>query len=454
MTEDLLKQLEDIYAPDQRSTRADQLEVVSHDESTLAPVKPLVVVWPSNPEQIQRTILLCREYKIPVTTRGAGSALEGSTIPSEGGLVLDVSRMTEIEQLWPDDLQVAVQPGIIYDDLNRMLKNDALFFPPAPGGSGDVATIGGMISTNASGIYSVKYGGTRDYILKLKVVTGAGDIMDIGSRAIKRSSGYNLVDLICGSEGTLGVVCSATLRLAGLPEGRLQTAFSFENDVAAARAVSEMCRYGLDLAAVEFLDRALVQALNALKDYNLEEKPCLFLEFHGPDATLTANNELAAEVCAEQGGQPLTLGERQNPWEIRHYATDAKHRRPGYSIVRNDVAFPISCLPEMVEFCHHLGEEAGLLIHTFGHVGMGLLHALILARSDNNEEWKKAHELSDRIIRRTVELDGTVSGEHGIGLGHKNLFGLEHGESVKLMRRIKAQFDPDNILNPGKIFDM
>jgi len=451
----LLEKIAQIFPEDRFSTHPDQLAVASRDESTLDPVLPSLVVWARDAQDVSRLVKLCRESQIPITTRGAGSALEGSTIPSEAGVVLDMSRMTDIERLWAEDLQVTVQPGVIYDDLNRQIKDEGLFFPPAPGGSGDVATIGGMISTNASGIYSVKYGGTKDYILLLEVVTGTGEIMTIGSRAIKRSSGYNLVDLVCGSEGTLAIVTSATLRLAGLPEGRRQTAFAFDNDVDAAEAVSEMCRYGIDVAAIEFLDRALIQALNQLKEYGLEEKPCLFLEFHGPEAVLDSNAELAESVCTELNGVQLRLKEGQRPWEIRHFATDAvKHRKPGSAIVRNDVAFPISQLPEMVEFCHQLGSDFGLVTHTFGHVGMGLLHALILADPKNEVEWTNAHTMSDLIIRRAVELKGTISGEHGIGLGHKNLLDLEHGDSIDLMRSIKKAFDPDNILNPGKIFNL
>ena len=362
--------------------------------------------------------------------------------------------MTEIVKLWADDLMVKVEPGIIYDDLNNKLKNEGLFFPPSPGGSGDVATVGGMVSTNASGIYSVKYGGTKEYVLALDIVTGTGEIMTIGNRAIKRSSGYNLVDLISSSEGTLAIITGITLKLSGLPEGRLKTAFKFKTEVDAARAVSEMRKYGLDLAAIEFLDRHVMLALNKLKNYNLEELPALFLEFHGPKEVLQANSELTASICEELDGEKLILEDGQNPWEIRHYVTDAiKYLKPGYTIIRNDAAFPISNLPEMVEYCHSLGNEKKLIIHTFGHVGLGLLHTLILADKENHSEWNSAMEVNDKIIEKAISLDGTISGEHGIGIGHKNLFKSEHGKSVELMIKIKQQFDPLNILNPGKIFD-
>jgi len=452
---DIVSELRKLLPADQVSQQASQLEVASHDESSLPAVVPLAVVWAVSTQQVAEVVSLCAASGTPITTRGAGSALEGSTIPLPHGIVLDLSRMTAIRNLWPEDLQVEVEPGIIYDHLNTRLKTEALFFPPSPGGSGDVATVGGMVSTNASGIYSVKYGGTREYVLALEAVMGDGEILRIGNRAVKRSSGYNLVDLLAGSEGTLAVITSIVLRLAGLPEGRRQSAFQFGCDVDAARAVSEMRRYGLDIAAIEFLDQRLTVALNKLKAYNLNETPLLFLEFHGPEAVLDSNEELAAGICRELGAKPVILAEGQNPWEVRHWATDAiKHFKPGYSIVRNDVAFPISKHPDMVEYCHRLGDEHGITLFTFGHVGMGLLHALMLARRDNPEEWATAHQISNKIIEQTIAIGGTVSGEHGIGLGHKDLFMLEHGRAVDLMRQIKRQFDPHGILNPGKIFDL
>lgn len=451
----IVERLSQIVSPERVSIHPDQLSVVSRDESTLEGVIPRAVVWAVSAEEISRIVVACRESKTPLTTRGAGSALEGSTIPLAEGIVLDLSRMTRVLDFWPEDLQVRVEPGIIYDHLNLKLKDEGLFFPPAPGGSGDIATVGGMVSTNASGIYSVKYGATREYVLVLEIITGTGEIITLGNRSVKRSSGYNLIDLVVGSEGTLAVISAITLKLAGLPEGRLQTAYRFDDEISAARAVSEMCRYGLDLAAVEFLDRALVQALNQLKDYGLDEVPCLFLEFHGPQPVLQSNSELAESICNDLGGSKLVLADGQRPWEIRHFATDAvKHRKPGYAIIRNDVAFPISALPEIVAYCHELGNEHGLLIHAFGHVGLGLLHALILADRGDPDQWRRANEVSDMIIKKTLRRGGTISGEHGIGLGHKNLFEMEHGPAVALMRGIKNQFDPDHILNPGKIFDL
>ena len=311
------------------------------------------------------------------------------------------------------------------------------------------------MALNAGGIKGAKYGTTKNYVLGLTVVLPDGRIMNTGSKTMKSVSGYDLCRLFVGSEGTLGIISKVTLKLAGLPEGRRQSAFVFADDVSAARAVSEMMRYGLDVAAIEFLDRQLTIALNRLKGYGLTQAPMLFLEFHGPEPVLESNAELAASICEELGAQPLILTDGQRPWEIRHWATEAvKHFLPGKKILRNDVAFPISHLPDMVAYCHELGEEQNIPIFAFGHVGMGLLHALMLADPNDAAEWDRAHDINTRIIEKTISLGGTISGEHGIGVGHKDLFAKEHGPAVELMRQIKRQFDPHGILNPGKIFDM
>ncbi len=450
----LLAELRSLVAPENVINNATALEAAAIDESSLAPVMPAAIVRVFTSDEIQRIVRYCHQHKVPLTVRAAGSALEGSAIPCAGGVVLDVSGMDKVIQFWPEDLQVKVEPGVVYEKLNEILKRESLFFPPSPGGSSDVATIGGMVSTNASGIYSVKYGGTKNFVLELEIIDGTGKYHRLGNRAIKRSSGYNLIDLISGSEGTLGVITSITLQLRGIPEGNRKAAFKFRSEYEAAQAVSEMMRYGLDLAAVEFLDRNVIEALNLLNNYGLEEVPCLFIEAHGSEQVLTSNIESATQIAQELGGETLTLKGGQNPWEIRHYVTNAiKLRRPGYTIIRNDAALPISRLPEIIRYCRELSEESGLLIHAFGHVGMGLIHALILARRDDTVEWQKGLEVNRKIILKAVECSGTISGEHGIGLGHKAIFNVEHAESIDLMRQVKRVFDPHGIMNPGKIFD-
>jgi D-lactate dehydrogenase (cytochrome) len=448
-------ELRQLLGADKVAETPAKLQQVAGDESSLPRVLPAALVWPENVEEIREIVKLAGRHRVPITARGAGSALEGSTIPDARGIVLDLSRLNQILDFWPDDLQVRVQPGVVFDQLNDYLKRASLWFPCAPGGSSDVATIGGMVSTNASGIYSVKYGGTKDYVLESEVVDGQGHLHRLGDRASKRSSGYNLTDLIAGSEGTLAIITSVTLRLRGIPEGTRKFAYSFKTERSAATAVSEMMRYGLDLAGVEFLDRNVIVALNQFGQFGLAESPSLFLEAHGSKAVIDATQEAAEMLAGDLEGLPLTLPSGQNPWEIRHHVTNAiKGRRPGYSIIRNDVDFPISKLPEMVAYCGQLSAETGLLIHAFGHVGMGLLHALTLARKDNPDEWQLALDTNRKIITKGVELGGAISGEHGIGIAHKQMFSALQGESLYLYRQIKRVFDPLGILNPGKVFDL
>ncbi len=453
MTDNLVKSLKELLGENKVTDNTSELEAASFDESTLPPVMPVAVVRPDGVNDIIELVKFCHDSRVPITVRAGGSALEGSAIPVEGGIVLDLAGMKQILQFWPEDLQVRVEPGLIYDQLNERLKHESLFFPPSPGGSSDLATIGGMVATNASGIYSVKYGGTRDFVLALEVVDGRGEFHRFGNRATKRSSGYNLVDLVAGSEGTLGIITAITLKLRGIPEGNRKIAYQFATDVEAATAVSEMMRYGLDLAAVEFLDRTVIEALNKLNNYGLKEAPALFLEIHGAESVLNATQELAETIIEDVGGKPLEIPSGENPWEIRHHVTNSiKYRQPGYTIIRNDAAFPISKLPEMIGYCDQLAQESGLLIHAFGHVGMGLLHALILARRDDEAEWRLGQQVNRKIIQKAVELQGTISGEHGIGLGHREMFEREHRDSLDILRQIKKVFDPAGILNPGKIF--
>lgn len=441
-------------------THPDTLAVASHDESSFEPVVPVAVVQAHTTTEVVELVKWCNQHHVPLTARGAGSALEGNAIPSAGGIVLDLSLMDKILEIDLDNLQVTVEPGVIYDKLNERLRKDGLFFPPSPGGSADVATIGGMVATNASGIYSVKYGGTREHVLALEAVTGDGKLIQFGNKCVKRSSGYNFTDLICGSEGTLAIVTKITLRLKGLPSARKQTAFRFSNETSAVAAVADMMRYGLDLAAIEYLGASTVRAINKLKGYGLVEQPLLFLEAHGTDASVAETIELATAVATEQGGETFSLPENQDPWVVRHNTTPAiKLYREGWQIIRNDVAFPVASLPKVIGFVHSRAEELKsqgneLELFTLGHCGLGILHALIIADPNNKPSWEAGKQLNRELKEFVLTIGGTLSGEHGIGLGHKDLFTQEHGnDSVTLMRSIRKIFDPASILNPGKIFD-
>jgi D-lactate dehydrogenase (cytochrome) len=437
---------------DRVSTARPALEAASRDESSLPPVLPDAVVWPATTDDVASVLALAADARVPVTPRGAGSSLEGNPIPVHGGIVLDLSRMTRVLALRPDDLQADVEPGLVYDDLNRALRSHGFFFPPSPGGSSDVATIGGMAANDASGIYAVKYGGTRSHVLAATVVTGAGEVVRLGTRCRKTSSGYHLIGLLVGSEGTLGVATELTVALAGLPATRRRGAFVFDGDTAAARAVSDLIRCGVDVAAVEFLDARTLGALNAFGRYGVAERPSLFLEVHGGDSLVRDAWDATETLCREAGGQTIALANDTDPWVIRHQATRAiRAAHPGSATVRADVAVPVSSLPRLVEEAHRRAAERGLSLYTFGHAGIGVVHGLVLERETDTPRWNRAVAFREELIELALRLDGSVSGEHGIGLGNRPFVAAEHGSAVNLMRGIKMVFDPTGILNPGKI---
>src|SRR5215813_2757999 len=317
----LADELSALLASERISSKLADLEFASHDESSCSPVLPDLVVWPLTTDEVSQVVQYARAHRVPLTARGAGSSLEGNPIPVRGGIVLDLSRMDQILTVHTEDLQVTVQPGIVYNHLNDQLKPYGLFFPPSPGGSSDVATIGGMVANNASGIYSVKYGGTRDHVKAAAVVTGTGEVFHFGTRSRKTSSGYHLLGLLVGSEGTLAIATELTLSLVGLPQGRQQGAFTFPAEKAAVSAIAEMMRYGVDLAAVEFLDRRSIAALNRFQGFGLVEQPSLFIEVHGAPHTVDEVFAVATASCVEHGGQFVTLPGGRNPWEVRHFTT-------------------------------------------------------------------------------------------------------------------------------------
>jgi D-lactate dehydrogenase (cytochrome) len=449
----LVDELVALLSPDRVSTKHSDLELASHDESSCSAVLPQVVVWPLTTDDVSRVVRYAAEHAMPLTARGAGSSLEGNPIPVRGGIVLDLSRMERIIAVHVDDLQVTVQPGMVYNALNEQLKPSGLFFPPSPGGSSDVATIGGMVANNASGIYSVKYGGTREHVKAATVVTGTGEVLQLGTRSRKTSSGYHLLGLLVGSEGTLAIATELTLSLVGLPQGRRQGAFTFPAEQAAAAAIAEMMRYGVDLAAVEFLDRRSIAALNKFQPFGLVEQPSLFVEVHGAPQTVEDVFSVAASLCEEHGGQLMALPDGRNPWEVRHFTTRAiQALHPQAKTIRTDMGFPIARLPEVVERSYAIAERHGVVLHTFGHAGIGILHALLREDPTDAERWRRAHQAKDEIVAFALSVGGTASGEHGIGLGSRKYVQQEHGGALELMKGIKQVFDPHGILNPGKIW--
>ena len=444
-----------ILGADQVSTRAADLTAAARDESSLPAGHADVVVWPDSTSAVAAVVSCAAEAGVAVTARGAGSSLEGNPTPLYGGIVLDLSRMNRVLTVRPQDLQADVEPGVVYAELNRQLRSDGLFFPPSPGGSSDVATIGGMVANNASGIYSTKYGGTRDHVRAVTAVTGAGTIVQLGNHCRKDSTGYHLLGLIIGSEGTLAIVTEITLALAGLPASSRRSAFAFADDRAAAATIADLLRYGIDLAAAEFLDRGTVAAINRFRNLALTEAPTLFLEVHGSEAILAETTPLIESVAEEHGGRPLALAPGQDPWaEVRHYASRAiQALDPAGEVVRADLAVPISGLPDLVDAGAAVSAQHGRSAFLFGHAGIGILHVLIPARRESPSEWAAAEAAKDELIDTALRLRGAVSGEHGMGFGNRQYAARALGPAVEFMKGIKLVFDPKGILNPGKIWE-
>ncbi len=425
----------------------------SHDESFHAPSLPDVVVWPHTTEEASRLVRWAKGKRVPVTAWGAGTSLEGNPIPVQGGMVMDFNEMNRIIAVRPEDFQADVQAGVIYKELNKRLARDGLFFPPDPGAA---ATIGGMIGNNASGIRSVRYGATKDYVLRLTVVLPDGEVIHAGNRARKSSSGYNLPALFTGSEGTLGIITEATLKLAGLPVNFMAVRATFPTVLNATTTVYQIMRAGLAPAAMEFLDANVVRVLNADRDLTLEENPTLLMEFSGYSRQgLAEEMAFVEEICQQNGALSIDRGigaeERARLWEIRHQTYESiKRYHAGLSPLIMDVAVPLSRYSEMVDFSKN--EVRDLTAYLFGHAGDGNIHVHVMDDPQDAKRWARVEEATRSIVMKALEFEGTCTGEHGIGIGKSRFMETEHGASLMLMKRLKALLDPENLFNPGKFF--
>ena len=451
-----ISQLQAILGEENVSVRRTDLEAHSADESWVEPHLPDVVVWPESTEQVAQVLAYADGRGIPVSPWGGGSSLEGNPVPTQGGILLGVYRMNKILQVRDDDLQVVVQPGVVYDDLNSELRRLGMHFPPAPG-SADVATIGGMVANNSSGMRTVKYGVTRNYVLKLKVVLADGRVIDVGSNAKKTTSGYDLVGLFVGSEGTLGVVTEITLQLLGLPEQVAAVVAAFDKLADATAAVFECVRYGLDVSAIELLDAATMHATNQQQNLSMLETPTLFVEFHGNETGIADQIEFLREVCEDNDcvGFQIATGsqERERLWTARKEAHDSiKFSHPGCVMIAGDVCLPVSKFGGMIQFIDELRERTGLTIYAFGHAGDGNVHTEAIAYREDSEGFSRALEATAEIVEHALARGGTVAGEHGIGALKRQFMRSEHGASLDVMLAIKNLLDPHGILNPGKIF--
>jgi len=416
---------------------------------------PDAVVWPQNTAEVSTIVRKCYELRVPVIAYGAGTSLEGHVSAPSGGICIDMSRMDLVLAVHAEDADCVVQPGVTREALNTYLRDTGLFFPVDPGAN---ATLGGMISTRASGTTTVRYGTIAQNVLALEVVLASGDIVRCGSRARKSSAGYDLVRLMTGAEGTIGIITEATLRLHGQPEAVGSAVCSFSQLRGAVEAVIELIQSGAPLARIEFLDEVQVRACNAYSNLSLREQPTLFIEFHGTANSVKEQFERAGEVVRAHGATSFDWAadeqRRSQLWRARHAAYFAAlGLRPGCECVVADVCVPISGLAACVEATRREIDAAGLIAPIVGHVGDGNFHVLFLLKPGDAEEHARMERVYDAMIDHAHRLDGTCTGEHGIGLGKRDKLVAEFGAPVvALMRRLKEAWDPHGILNPGKVF--
>jgi len=454
LPEIILADLRAIF-PAAMSVESDRLVEYSHDESSMPHQMPLAVVWPETAEQVSALLKLCIDHRLPVTARGGGSSLEGNSIPSNGGIILSLERMNKVLEILPQDFQVRVQPGVIYDHLNKQLAPFKLFFAPGPS-SGDVATIGGMVGNNAGGLNALRYGVTRNHVLQMQVALADGTLVTYGTRAMKTSSGFDLVQLMVGSEGLLGIVTEITLRLHGLPD-RLTALAQFNRLEEAAQAVFEIMSSGFLPGALELMDATSIHHINLYKDYNWTEVPTLLLEFHGTPAGIKGELALARKICSDLGATKFeaakTTAQAERLWAGRKGITNAeKALYPDHMILNGDVAVPLSQYVPAVRLGLELGEKYALPVSIFGHAGDGNIHYHTLVPPNDSLALEKGYRAQSDLIRLALSVGGTAATEHGIGLAKRDFLVEEHGPSVEVMQRIKHALDPNNILNPDKMF--
>ncbi len=416
---------------------------------------PAAVVFAESTQDVQDAVKLCARYQVPVIPFGIGSSLEGHLLAVQGGISLDLSRMNQVLSIDAEDLTVTVQPGVTRKQVNEALKSTGLFFPIDPGAD---ATLGGMCATRASGTNAVRYGTMRENVLALEVVTARGDIIRTGTRARKSSAGYDLTRLMVGSEGTLGVMTEITLRIYPLPEAISAAICSFPSIADAVHTVIEIIQLGVPIARVELLDGKTVAMVNRHAKLSLREEPMLLMEFHGSPAGVKEQAETVQQLASAHGGQSFewatTPEERTRLWAARHNAYFAGvQSRPGCRAISTDTCVPISRLAECLLDSAAEADASGITYFLVGHVGDGNFHFGYLVDPRDTQELALAEDLNHKLVTRALRLGGTCTGEHGVGLHKIGFLRDEAGAgAIDMMRAIKQALDPDNILNPGKIF--
>ena len=447
-----LQELEALLGPDQISTAPAQLALHAQDQGPHHAHQADVVVWPQTAEQVAAILKLANAARIPVTPWGVGTGLEGNAIPLHGGILLSLEKMDKVIAIHDEDFQVTVQPGIPHKDLNAKLARYGLFFPPDPGAN---ATIGGMLANNAAGIRTVKYGATKDNVLRMQVALADGRLIEVGSRSIKQSSGYNLLQLFVGSEGTLGVITEATLKLVPVPEHMSAIIAGFPTVEAAIETVVAVRGSGIDVAALEYIDETNTRMMNEAGT-DIAPYPTLLMEIHSAhEETLESDMAIVREICEDSGALSFKatadLAERKTLWNARHHAYETMTRlHTGQKIFIMDVAVPISAYPELIAFSRSAIDAAGIVGYMKGHAGDGNIHVELPFGDD--EGFAKVQQVNSAIVYKSLELGGTSTGEHGVGIGKAQFMRAEHGPALDVMRSIKQTLDPNGILNPGKVF--
>ena len=418
---------------------------------------PDAVVFPQTTADVQRVVGLCAEARVPVIPFGVGTSLEGQVNAPVGGVSLDFRDMKRVLAVHAEDLDCVIEPGSTRKALNEHLRDQGVFFPIDPGAD---ATLGGMAATRCSGTNAVRYGTMKDNVLALKVVMADSEVMTTGRRAKKSSAGYDLTRLIVGSEGTLGVITELTLKLAGIPEAISGGICPFPSVEACCNATITTIQSGIPVARIEILDALQVRAVNLYSKLGLPETPMLFLEFHGTEASVAQQSQRFGDIAREFGGGPFEWAtrpeDRTRLWEARHNAAlSCKALRPGAHIVATDVCVPISRLAECVVETQRDIAASRILAPIVGHVGDGNFHLTLLIDMDDADEVTRAQALSQRLVERALDMDGTCTGEHGVGQGKMKYLKAEHGEpALAAMRALKRALDPLDIMNPGKIVQL
>ena len=435
------------------STRANY----ARGEDTYDPVLSKAVVFPETNEEVSKVLRLCNEHKIPVVPFGTGTSLEGNVVGNEKGITICLEKMNKILSVNVEDFDCRVQACVTKEQINDYLREDGVFFPIDPGAN---AAIGGMASTSASGTMAVKYGTMKTVISGLTVVLPNGDIVNTGSRTKKTSAGYNLTNLFIGSEGTLGIITEVQLRLSPIPESIMSAVCHFPTLENAVQTAQQVIQYGVPIARIEMLNKDQMGiSINYSKLKDIEAVPTLFFEFHGSEASNNENIKIVEEISKDNNGSSFKwakdLEERNKLWKARwdvYYSVKALINNG--RVYSTDVCLPISNITECVNYAEEQAKKFGLRAPMVGHLGDGNFHVLLPFDPENKETYKKIREFNDLLINKALELKGTITGEHGVGLHKKEYLLKEHADNIPLMKLIKKSIDQNNIMNPGKIFDL